>query len=616
MNIKTTLTAILLSAATLSAAALTDRDATYRLTLNSIPAGSSWYQILDASDWSSPALDSDGTVELRAGAEYHVMTFPDEGFVFREWCVADTLLTPDRLGMFTMPAHDATMTGRFEYDPASPPGPGSNHWNPQTGELIIDEFKPGYLSSAIYQATGGSPGKIHALTVAGKITDNDYQAVARCGECTFFDFSRTTGASSVPGGSFANSAAETVILPASTEWLLGTAMYGCRALTSLTIHSLTPPLTGTDALKGVPDGLIVYVPAAALEQYRESPAWSGFTLLPITADIRSVTVTLPDETAASDYKDMWLELVNTKSGQRIHYVMTGRTQYTFANIIRDTSWEIILRNERGDIFGRIDNVEVKDEDVSVSFVSLSKPQNVMLTILTPEGNDVTDETKITWTDASGNYMSQGASLAGLPAGGQVNYSVALSQQLAMSFVTPSVAGYVVQDGDNNLSCRLAAVGQTSVSGRVTDAATGMPLDGATVSASQTFGGRYTKTVNARTDRKGLFTLDIADVPTTLAFAASDYVSKTMTCDPLSDGTTTVTLPDVALSAITGATVSIGFTYTTCSMTKSRPRPVIGTATGRTSAIHCLTLPGTVRSSNTACNTHRLYCWRILKTAIC
>lgn len=153
----------------------------------------------------------------------------------------------------------------------------------------------------------------------------------------------------------------------------------------------------------------------------------------------------------------------------MHYVMTDRQQYTFANIIRNTSWNVTLRNERGDVFGQIDNVEVKDENVTVTFASLSKPQNVSLSVLTPDGNDVTNQVQVTWTDAQGNYVAQGASLFGLPVGYQVNYRMALSQELAMTYDTPSAVEYTLKDGSNALTCQLQAIKKLTLSGKVKDA---------------------------------------------------------------------------------------------------------------------------------------------------
>ena len=97
----------------------------------------------------------------------------------------------------------------------------------------------------------------------------------------------------------------------------------------------------------------------------------------------------------------------------------------------------------------------------------------------------------------------------------------------MQYNIPQMVEYVLKDGDNNIVCQLEAIKQLKISGKVKDAATGLPLGGVTVSASQTFGGKYSKTLNAKTDNNGVFTLNIANVPTSVAFAASDYVSQTV-----------------------------------------------------------------------------------------
>ena len=278
---------------------------------------------------------------------------------------------------------------------------------------------------------------------------------------------------------------------------------------------MTPPTLESNVFQGVPEGLVVFVPAAAIPLYEDVEAWSKFTLLPIQEDIRN------------------------------------------------TSWNVTLRNERGDIFGQIDNVEVKDEDVSVTFGSLSKPQSVVLSVLTPDGKDVTAQTQVTWTDAQGNYVAQGASLTGLPTGYQTAYRIVLSQELAMAYNTPQSVDYTLTDGDNRIACQLSAIPQVKITGKVKDDSTGLPLGGAVISASQTFGGKYSKTLNAKTYGNGVFTLDIANVPTSIAFAASDYISQTVNCDSLLTGAGEVSLPDVSLKTITGATITLDFTFTSC-----------------------------------------------------
>lgn len=522
----------------------------YQLSLTAVPMNSGSFNISNE--------------RLAVGSNNSLRAYANTDFVFKHWMIGDSVLSSNPNMDFLMPSHNVQMTGVFEYNPASPANPNRNHWDKQTGEVIVDDFTPGYLSSAISSViSGSSSDDVQTIIVSGRITSNDFGIANNYSNCFLLDLSRVTGVTEVPSYAFDYTNLEMVYLPATIEKIGARAFAECSKLSSLTIYAMTPPTLERNVFQGVPEGLVVYVPAAAIAQYEDVEAWDKFTLLPIQEDIRSISISLPEGTNVSDYAQMWLELINTKNGQRMHYVMTDRHTYTFANIICNTSWNVTLRNERGDIFGQIDNVEVKDEDVNVTFSSLSKPQSVVLSVLTPDGQNVTAHTKVTWTDIQGNYVAQGASLTGLPTGYQTTYHVVLSQELAMAYNTPQPVDYTLTDGDNSITCSLNAIPQVKISGKVKDASTGFPLSGAVISASQTFGGKYSKTLNVKTDGNGMFALDIANVPTSVAFAASDYLSQTVNCDSLLTGAGEVTLPDVLLKTITGATITLGFTYTPC-----------------------------------------------------
>lgn len=498
------------------------------------------------------------------GGNVHLYAYTNTGYRFLRWEneAGETVSTAQSF-YYVMPHGGAKLYGIFEFDPAVPGNPSKNYWNKELGEVIVDDFTPGGLGSAVSSAINGSNrSDVAMITVAGRMNDNDFGIANDYTNCTLLDLSRVTGIAEVPSYAFDYTNLESVCLPATIEKMGYRAFYECRQLSSLIVYAMTPPTLENNVFTGVPEGLVVYVPAAAIAQYQESAGWKDFTILPIQEDIRSISVSMPDGANAADYAQMWLELANTKSGQRMHYVMTGRRQYTFGNIIRNTSWNVTLRNERGDVFGRIDNVEVKDEDVAVVFSTLMKPQQVSLVVQTPDGQDVTTQTQITWTDAQGSYVAQGASLTGLPVGYQASYRVVLSQELAMLYDTPQAVEYVLKDGGNDIVCQLEAIKQLQISGKVKDAATGLPLSGATVSASQTFGGKYSKTLNAKTDNNGVFTMTIANVPTSVAFAASDYVSQTVVFNNNEfDELNEFAVPDVSLKSITGATINLGFTYT-------------------------------------------------------
>lgn len=532
--------------------------AKYQLTVTATPENAGSFNL------------SSGRVEV--GSDVDVRAYAHTDFVFKHWMVGDSVLSAkqdtgfvasDNNLNFVMPAHDVRITGVFEYSPSSPANPNSNYWDAQTGQAIIDDFTPGTLYSALSSAISGSArSEVLSVIVSGIISSSDFSIVNYFDNCALFDFSRVTGVTEVPSSAFCYADVESVYLPSTIEKIGSYAFAYCSQLSSLTVYALTPPTLFSDTFRDVSD-LVVYVPAASVGLYQEDEGWGKFLILPIQEDVRSVSVSLPDGTSGSDFDKMWLELTNVKSGQRMHYVLTEHTLYTFRNVIRNTTWNVTLRNERGDVFGKIENVEVADEDVSVKFASLSKPRSVALAVLAPDGTDVTAQTQTTWTDGKGNYLAQGTQLSGLPAGYQSHYRVALSQELAMMYNAPEAADYVLTDGDNRIVCQLTALPQIKISGKVKDASTGLALGGAVVSVSQTFDGQYTQSNNTKTDANGAFTLSVPNVPTSVTVSAANYINQTLSYDPQSAEKGEVTLADVQMKEITGAAVTLSLSYTTC-----------------------------------------------------
>lgn len=524
------------------------------------------YTVVVASKPMGGGSFNSTNVSTEEGNNVHLYAYTNTGYEFLRWEneQGETISTAQDF-YFVMPHGNTKIYGVFDFNPAPPSNPSKNYWNKELGEVIVDDFTQGNLGNAVSSVINGSDrGAVAMITVSGKMNNNDFGVVNNYSNCTLLDLSRITGINEIPSYAFDYTNLESVYLPATIEKIGYRAFYDCKQLSSLTVYAMVPPSLENDVFKGVQDGLVVYVPASAISQYQDANGWKDFTILPIQEDIRSISVSLPANVSVADYTQMWLELTNTKNGQRMHYVMTNRTTYTFANIIRNTSWNVVLRNQRGDVFGKIDNIDVKDEDVSVVFSSLSKPQNVVLAIKTPDDTDVTSMAQITWLDSEGNYLSQSTSLSGLHSGSVVSYQVTLSQELAMQYTMPSQKEYVVSEGNNQVMIILEPIKQVTLSGCVKDLATKTVLNGATVAVSQTFGGKYSKTINAKTDAKGFYSLKVGNVPTSLAISASDYISQTIVCDSLMIGSDNISIPDVSLKSISGAVVSVGLNYTKCS----------------------------------------------------
>jgi hypothetical protein len=337
------------------------------------------------------------------------------------------------------------------------------------------------------------------------------------------------------------------------------AFYNCSSLVSVTCWAVTPPSINYYTFYGTPEAMTVFVLPDVVETYRSNYNWSPFDIEPIQGGT-ILTVNMPADADMSLYIDMKLAVSSASSGKTLSYVLTDKRYYSF--VVNDnTTWNVSLANQYGDEFGKIENVEVGEEDVTVEFSTLKKPQTVSLAVKLPNGEDVTAKTKVSWKDEKGKLLVQGNKIAGLPAGRKLNYSITLPQELATAYSLPADMTYTVKDGGNTVVCQLTAIAQTQLSGKVKESTTNQPLYGASVSATQTFAGGNTKTFTATTDNQGVYTLDALSAPTTLTVAAQGYITQTVDCDDLMTSGSNVTLPDVSLNPITGAVVNVNLTYT-------------------------------------------------------
>lgn len=504
--------------------------------------------------------------QLEAGSDIDIWAYANTGYQLKQWLVGDSVVKGTNFLMYKVPNRNSEVVAQFIYNPQNPENPKKNYWNKETGEVIIDDFTEGNLKSTIDNTTGNySSQDVQMITVAGKIGGGDFSVTRDFSNCTLIDMSRTSGIDNVPSYAFYNTNVENVYLPSCIEKIGYRTFAGCKSLSAITLYAMTPPEVDKETFYEANEGFVVYVPASALARYQADKTWGEFNLMPIQDDIHALQVSLPQGTDAKVYSQMWIELTNTKSGQKMHYVMTGRDSYTFANLIKNTTWNVTLRNARGDIFAEINNVEVKDEDVKVSFNQLAVPQQLSLSVAAPDGTDVTSQTQVTWTDQEGNYLAQSFAMGGLLVGSKLNYSLSLNEQLATQYAIPGKTECTVKEQDNNIKIQLQPLPSVSLSGKVTDLVAKSGISGAIITASQTFDGKYTKTVSSKADQEGKFSLNMSNVPTQLTIAATDYVSQSIDCaDLLKDQAASVELGDVALKPISGATLSLKFNYQRCS----------------------------------------------------
>lgn len=507
---------------------------------------------------------------LSAGAQTHLYAYTNSNFRFLYWADAkgDTVSTAQSF-YFTMPAADTQLYGIYKYDPSNPRNPGRNDYDSSTGEVIVDDFTPGNLSSAISEATGGNTSNITKITVAGRINNNDFSIANNYSTCSIVDLSRTSGVTTVPSYCYSgNDHLSRFLLPASISSIGYHAFYNATALTELTCLSAVPPKLGSQVFYGVPNQLMVYVPASSVELYEKADGWKSYVddgtivVMPVQSNVASLEVNLPDECRDGRYKNMTLELVNVKSGQKYRYVVTDRVNYTFNTLMRETRYVATLKNPMGAVLARTDTISMEGENRSVSFVlaEMKLPRTVMLKVMA-NGRDVAQQCNVAWTTVDGTYLAQGPTLANQVSGTQVKCAVTLPQSLGMEYGLPHDTLYSVVEANNEIVMTLVALPKLTLRGKVVDRTTQQSMSGIIVTVSQTLNDKYSKAFTVRTDHSGNYAVEVFAAPSTLTYSSSEYVTVTNELADSLLSLTEATLPVVALKPISGATIKTLFTYT-------------------------------------------------------
>ena len=526
----------------------------YKLTLESKPANAGSFNLPQVTK-----LSAGSTTTIYAYSSY-------DSYVFREWQVDGQKISTKRELQFTMPDKNVTLTGVYDFKPSNPGNPGSNRLDAESGELILDDFTPGNAYNAVYNATNGNWDKVKAITIIGEVNDWEAADIARnCSKCTVLDLSRTTGMHFVNGYAFSGlDKLATISLPATVDTIDYRAFAGCTALTTLNIHAVTPPVLDKTAfglgVNSIAENVTVFVPASSLSLYQQSDAWQVVqAILPFSSEVCNLEVSFPEGVNIADYKDMYLEAYNTKSGQRLRYVITNQTVYTFSNIIKNTTWNISLKTANGEELGTIKNIEVKDKDVSRAFEleTLKTLKNISLAVVDPNGTDVTSKVTIMWTDKEGNYLTQGTTVKNLLDGNELKYSVTLSDSLAMLYQLPAAGTYTVKaEGDNAIMVQLKALEQLTIAGTVTDLnKDNAPLQNAVIAVSQTINGKYSKTFVTKTDAEGKWSLKVYNAPSEITASKTGYIAETRKLEELSE-----TIAAFDLRDINGTTINLSLRY--------------------------------------------------------
>lgn len=274
----------------------------------------------------------------------------------------------------------------------------------------------------------------------------------------------------------------------------------------------------------------------------------------------TLTLNFPDNVNLREYENMNLVLYNDTTSQRISYVINDQTSYSFRNIPDKTIWNARIENNRGDVFGEIKNIEVKD-DLNITFSQLIKPLELTLKVFTPDNTDVTNLVKVSWTDSKGIELGENHVINGLLPGTKLNCVIKLPENLMMEYVLPQLTEFEVKDNNSAIIVNLKAIPQIELTGYIKDSSTLLGIKNADISAVQVFGDKCTKTVKAKTDSQGKYKMTLSNVETSFTGSAVDYVSRSLNINPLQTPVDHIDIPDIFLNPIMGPVLNLDFTFT-------------------------------------------------------
>lgn len=495
------------------------------------------------------------------GSVQYLYAYTNSGFKLINWTdESGNVVGTEQSLNFLMPSHNTTLTAHYEYVPATPQEPGTNLWDASSGELIMDFFTSGYLTDAMFNMVGGSDkcDQVTSLTVDGKVTSNDWSFAYYFKKLNYIDLSRVEGVTEVPSSRWKdNTDLQEIELPKDITKIGNYAFQGCTALMRFDCYAAVPPTLGNDVFKDVPAEMVVFVPETSVDLYKNAEGWKNFDIVPLLSKICTLEVSLPDDYSDLRYKNLLLEVINVKSGQKYRYVITDRQTYTFPTLIRKTSYKAYVKNQRDQVAGETDVIEIDADVVKVSFASVLVPKTLAVTVTDAADADVTSQVTVAWADADGNYIATGNTLEAQLPGQVVVYTLSLPEALGRLYVEPEPVNYTVAES-NDINVKLTALPTMKKAGvwKAYIKGSDQMLSSATFSISQLLNGKYTtvqtRTVKASEDVE----LTLYNVPTTITVTANEYITETYTIDnPETDFPT-----KFELKPATGPVINVSFVY--------------------------------------------------------
>ncbi len=564
---------------------------THTLTIKAEPArGLTSVTVMDGQEIITSTSEYDEgssrvfTYELIEGKTYDISLKANDAswltgtfdYNFSAWMKDDAVYSTSSTLHLTMGKNDISLRAIFYMGANLPYSPGANSFDGGSGTMTLDELRNGSIYNAYYYSlyrnvlpNSYNYDDIRRIIIVGHLgnNQNSFHNLATSTikgpvNAILIDMSQTSGMPVMQGNFCYNRPClQQLILNADLESIEPDAFvkqYTAYPLNKIECYAIEPPQYEEEIFRGLPDGVTAYVPVESIDNYKQANGWKNLNIQPLY-EASDIWVQLPADVPEGLYADMSVELKNLRSEYVRNKVISKKKEFLFNSLPQEGIYQVTIKNCYGQKFGQIDSIELGKENITVSFDKLLRPHNVDIKVLSPNGEDVTEQVKIEWMDESEKLLSQQTSIRKVPDGIHLFCKIMLNEALARQYATPAKMELVVgADSENTLTCQLQDLREVKLNGIVLDKHTGKPLSSATVSLSQQLGGRYGQAQTSTTDENGQYELSATNEAFQLAVSATGYLTQRIELDAPEQDTT---LSDVELELIACPIINTWLTYT-------------------------------------------------------
>ena len=397
---------------------------THEVSLSVSPANSG-----SVGFYSGPSSTTSSR-NFREGEEYNCYAKAKTNYRFVAWKQGNTIVSDKNPMTVRMGKDDVAYTAVFVLDPADPDEPGINYFDRASGELRIVNFKEsvseGYsesyssggfsLSTAINKVIGDDAALVVKLTVIGvlpatagwdggisvKFSSNMLGKIREY--VKEVDLSQTNVTAAELGYSVPQ--LTHLLLPASLDNMQYFGFSYTPELEEVTILApdvpkIDPGTWGT--FKDISDEVVFRVPKAALPLYEAADGWKDRKLVGLDDATRFVEVRLPDNYSDMRYQGMTLVAENLDTRQQFRYVAGQRQSILASGLPMNSTYNFILQNSYGQQLAHIDGVELKEENMSISFTDIADMADASISVMAQQIGGRYSRSFSTATDDEGRF---------------------------------------------------------------------------------------------------------------------------------------------------------------------------------------------------------------------